>query len=128
MGGIPNESTCSICHFVRTTPPKGKMKILSEATSAWCALHERKLLLHPYAFPDPNPEPTISSTVCSKFSSVYLLADGRSRWPLAQAGDDEHLWENRPMNVPPYWSNRPFVRFAELPRVNPESGEVQHAF
>jgi hypothetical protein len=135
MGGIPNESTCSICEFVRTKPPNRKhakpgeksLSHMGEVTSAWCSLHGRGLLVHPYAFPDPNPEPTISSTVCSKFTSGYLLADGQSRWPHAQAGDEEHLWENRPTKSPPYWANRPFVRLDELPRVNPESGEIQDA-
>ena len=127
MGGIPNDGSCSICEFVRTKPPMGTLKVLSEATSAWCALHRRKLLLHPYAFPDPNPEPTISSTVCSKFSSVYVLDNGQKRWPLAPTADEEHLWENRPSKEPPYWTHEPHVRFDALSKVDPETGEIEDA-
>ena len=123
VGGIPNESHCSICEFVRTAPPKDALKVLSEATSAWCALHRRRLLLHPYASPDPNPEPTISSTVCSRFMSIYVMADGRNRWPLAPAADEEHLWESRPSTAKPYWTHRPYVRLDSLPRVDPETGD-----
>ena len=133
MGGIPSNPYCSICEFVLTSPPKGTLKNLSEATSAWCALHQRRLLLHPYAFPDPNPEPTISHTVRSKFSSDYVFENlerrwpsdsVQKRWPLAPTADSEHLWESRPSNESPYWIHRPYVRIDALTKVDPETGEI----
>lgn len=117
MSGIPNDPTCSICESLRTIPLKGKNKVLTDVTAAWCALHERKLF-------EPQRESSISFTVCSRFKSVYRLVDGGKAWPPPPStGDDhDHLWLNRPSNERPYWTFQPLIRFDELPKVDPETG------
>ena len=118
MGGIPHDPDCSICEQVRLKPSKAEIAVLTEATSAWCATHGRKLFA-------PQCDPSISFTVCSKFKSVYRLAEKGKAWPPPPdtQGDHEHLWLNRPSNVAPYWIFKPFIRFEELPKVDPEAGD-----
>jgi hypothetical protein len=116
MGGIPNEASCSLCHFLRTSPPKGTNRSLWDVKSAWCGFHGRKLFEH-------GRDPEISFTVCSKFKSVYWLQEENKMWPSAPLADEDHLWLNRPSNDPPFWIHKPFVRFDELPKVNADTGE-----
>lgn len=116
MGGVPNEPDCSICEYVRTKPSQSELKVLTDAKAAWCAFHGRKLF-------EPGREPEITFTVCSKFRSVYWSASENRTWPPAPLADEDHLWLNRPSNDPPYWIHKPFVRFDELPKVNPDTGE-----
>ena len=135
MGGIPHESTCSICVSVRTKPPKPaqakpgeqSLKNMAEVTSAWCALHQRKLLLHPYRFPDLDRKPSIFSTVCSQFKSVYqLVNEGKKNWPPPPGtrGDHDHLWQNGPSPDSKSWIFQPLIRLDELPKVNPATGDA----
>ena len=128
MGGIPNDPTCSICESLRTIPPSGTNKSILDIKVAWCVMHERKLfLLQKYVFPDPNPEPSISSTVCSRFKSVYKLPDEKNRtWPPSSGirNGHEYLWLTRPSNEKPYRIFKPLIRLDELPKVNPVTGDV----
>ncbi len=111
MGGIPNEASCSICLHVRTAPAKQQLRVLTEAKLAWCDIHRRQLF-------ESGNEPSITFTVCAKFTSGYELAHGE-RWPLPPecGGNDTFLWLNRPTKERPFREHRPFIAFADLPKM-----------
>lgn len=128
MGGIPNEPYCGICESLGTIPPKSDCKTTLDYKLVWCKLHQRRLLLGKYKFPDPNPEPSISSTVCSKFTSVYTPGIGCKqddrKSPMVEGDGPNYLWRIESTRAHPFWVFEPLIKFDELPGVDPLTGEL----
>jgi hypothetical protein len=122
MAGIPNDQTCSICESLRTSPAKDKLQNLSQVNIAWCVFHKRRLL-------EPALSPSISSTVCSKFTSIYrpgvTYTIDEWRPPACQGNSQDYLWRIESNNLKsPYWTFEPYCLIEKLERVNPESGDL----
>ena len=123
MGGVPDIYYCSICESIRTDPPKSTVKVFTEARSAWCSFHQRRL-----SEPGLNTALNLSRMVCAEFTSVYTPGKGyRQRYPRSPIliGDNaNYLWRVGPSDVRPVYLFEPLVRIEYLPKVDPETGDV----
>jgi len=120
MGGIPHLPSCSLCESLRTAPPQQSLRLLTDVVSAWCSLHQRKLF-------EPARYPSVSFTVCTKYDSVYFPGEGfrGHLWqPPTDGENPEYLWLCDVKDSPPFWVLESLIRFRDLPKVNPETGDV----
>ena len=120
MGGIPHLPSCSMCNSRRTFPSKQNLKVWTDVVSVWCVLHQRKLF-------EPRRYPSASFTVCTKYDSIYFPGEGfrGHLWQPPAGGErDDYLWLCDTKDSPPFWVLEPLIRFSDLPKIDPETGDA----